>query len=613
MSTNSPTTGYSAMYSVDKYDKLCKSYAVRSGIIPTDDKAAFIKFITKNVVFHGGLAGPLFTISSYFARKLRVISEDLFMNDKLIDLANKLGLFEIQRDIWMSLFMFSNTCCIYFPKQTIKMKCPECNHEYQVNSKNYEYPFTLVGLAWEQDLTRRITSSGKVSSEEKRQHPKQYGIKCTCPACQSVIMGPPQVKWVLSSLGTMMVLNPLMYEVSRNDIGLEKVIIDPKYYEGRLGIGRELEYFDIEGMPWNLVITYASGEMVYEPDEQFYSLLHLNNYVSMGTAGAAVPPVISSVSDLISIDIYKMGNEGLAFSKIDPLYMVSPTNVSGAAFEGNSHTKMRDFVVSGIKAHQEGDINRILYSPAPMNTSALFGDGKRFMSINELMTMQGLVLGAMGMSTEALNGSSGFAGDPVKFSAWNKIMGSVNAEMLDLLDTIFRLVVPKYNNYMLDTEKKKERPKLWMKQLGQTNGGMDLEVKMDLVRQGKIPIDETLDDLGMPSMAIWRSYLKATTLDEERFQTRLSRDVAKLYEEEASREGGEEGGGTGANMHVAKQQIEQEAEGYAQELMQMDDGARKSRTEQLKVQDFVLYSVVIKKLDILHTQQRQQAESQMQQ
>ena len=66
-------------------------------------------------------------------------------------------------------------------------------------------------------------------------------------------------------------------------------------------------------------------------------------------------------------------------------------------------------------------------------------------------------------------------------------------------------------------------------------------------------------------------------------------------------------------MHVAKQQIEQEAEGYAQELMQMDDGARKSRTEQLKVQDFVLYSVVIKKLDILHTQQRQQAESQMQQ
>lgn len=598
---------YSPSYSVDYYDKLCKSYALRSKLVPYDKKDEFIDYLTQQVVFHGGLAGPLGTIASFFSKHIRVITGDDSVRQKVEEMDRQLGLFWTQMTAWLSVFMYSNTCIIYFPKQVIEMSCPNCKAVFAVNDSRYRYPVIIKAMDWEQDGTRRVMSSMRVGPSEKRQHPRQYGISCECPECASTISGVPTTTWVFSAPGKLMVLNPKLFTLEKNDVGHQRVIIDPTYYKGPLLLDKEIDSFHLEGVPWNLAVTYASREMVYDPDPMYYMTFSLREFAALGTAGSAVPPVLSSISDMVTMDIYKMGIEGLAFSKIDPLYVVSPVQNNNAAFDGLSQADFRDFIIQGMKAHQEGDINRVLYSPMPVDVSALFGDGKRFMSIQEIMVTQNMVLGGLGFTNEALNGSSGFSTDPVKFEAWNNVIGEFNARIIILVNNILKLSSVKYYKAVTDPEVDK-RPTLWIPQLSQLNGGLNIQQKLDLVAAGRLPIEEVVEDIGLPSVRLWRQYIKASKLAEERSALELESAVTKMREAYVEQENASENG-EAPNMALARQLIVEEAENTAQELSQLTPQERRSRTEALKTSDYVLYAVVIKKLETINNVQTAEAKA----
>ena len=603
---------YSPSYSIDYYDKLCKSYALRSKIIPYDRKDEFIDYITRTVIFHGGLAGPLSTVASYFSSPLRVLTGDTALRDKVDDVYKKTEAFWAQMSAWLSVFMYNYTCMIYFPKQTISMTCPNCSQTFVVNNPGYQYPIKIVTLDYQEDGTSKMRGNGRLPNSEKRQHPKQYGISCDCPQCGSTIKGAPNTTWCFSNPGKLLVLNPKLFHVDRNDVGQKRLIIDPKYYKGKLELDKEIDWFDLDNVPWNLAVTYASRENIYTPDVNSYMLFSLREFAGIGTSGDSVAPILSSVSDTVAMDIYKMGNEGLAFSKIDPLYIVSPVNNQSGVFEGISQGQFRDFIVQGMKAHQEGDMNRILYSPLPVDTTPLFGDGKRFMSVSELMTYNNMILGALGFSGDALNGGSGMVLDPVRFEAWNNLIREFNNRFIKLMDNIMTLVSVKYSKAKLSDDKDRV-PVLWMQQLSQLNQGMNLQQRMQLAQSGQIPMDELMFDLGMPSMDLWRSYLLETRLNEESFQIRLAREVTTLQQQEAEKEQQDKSIVEGGNMHIAKQAIIQEAEQFAQELAQQDSSYVRSTLDQLSKEDFVTYAVTVKKLDELRTMQRREAEASMQQ
>lgn len=602
----------SPTYTVEYYDKLCKSYALRAKIIPYDHKDEFIDYITRTVIFHGGLAGPLASAASYFSVPVKTISGDESLRRQVASVYQDIEGFWAQMSAWLSIFMYNTTCLIYLPRQTISMNCPNCETEFAINKPSYQYPFKIVALDYEEDGTTRMRSNAGFAEAEKRQHPKQYGISCNCPNCNSRIEGAPSVKWTFSSPGKLLVLNPKLFHVDRNDSGKKRVVIDPEYYSGKLALDKELDWFDLDNVPWNIAVTYASRESIYIPDEKMYMLFSLREFVGIGSSGDSVAPILSSVSDTVAMDIFKMGNEGLAFSKIDPLYIVSPTNVTNPAFEGMSQGQFRDFIIQGMKAHQEGDMNRVLYSPMPVDTSAIFGDGKRFMSVNELMTYNNMILGALGFSGDALNGGSGLVADPVKFEAWNNVIREFNNRFLKLLNTIMELVSVKYYRAKY-SQSKDVLPTIWMPQLSQMNQGMNLQQKMQMAQQGLIPMDELMSDLGMPDMYLWESYLKETKLRDQRFQLELNREVTRINQEEAEREQTDPSVPEGSNMYAAKEAILQQAEQMAQELAGQDTGWIKSYLSDVSQEDFVLYSVVVKKLEELRGIQRREVEAQMQQ
>ena len=604
-------TFYTPSYTVDYYDKLCKSYAIRSKIIPYDNKEEFLDYITRSVVFHGGLAGPLSKIASYFAAPIRVICGDLAIRKYIRSVYKDINARKVHKAAWLSVFMYNYTCMIYFPKQVISMTCPNCGETFPINRKSYEYPFRIVPLDAKEDQTQKIRENARLSVSEKRQHPRQYGILCDCPNCNSRLRGAPQTVWSLTTPGRLTLLNPKLFNVDRNDTGKERVIIDPKYYKGKLKVDVELDWFDLDNVPWNLAVTYATKESVYIPNEKYYMLFSLRDFAGIGSCGDSVAPVLSSLSDTLAMDIYKMGNEGLAFSKIDPLYIVSPVNNTNPAFEGISQAQFRDFIVQGMKKHQEGDINRILYSPLPVDTSALFGDGKRFMSVNELMTYNNMVLGSMGLSGDALSGGSGLPADPVSFDAWNNVLQEFNEKFLTLMDNILTLTSIRYSS--AKNNGRDELPTLWLPQLSQLNQGMNFQQRMQLVQSGQLPMDEMMNDLGMPDLELWRSYLRSSRIDEEKFQIMMSREISRIRQQEAEREQSDPSLEEGGNMHIAKQSIVGEAEQIAQELAGQDTPYVKSYLSDLSQEDYVTYAVVVKKLEELRGIQRREMEAQQQQ
>jgi hypothetical protein len=568
---------------------------VQAEMIPHNDFGEYIDFITRTVAFHSGLAGPISKAAVFFSDPMRITTGDKLLEKNVNAIFRDLKVFWNQYKAWMGVFMYDQVGIIYLPKQNLFMECPECKETFHINGNSYDYPFKIQSLDYDRDSVRKLKNDAKLHSYEKRKHATNYGIGCVCPECNTSFIDTPRQEWDFNSSGRMMVLNPKMFKVETNDAGEDRMIIDPKYYEGPLALDKEIESFHLKGVPWNLAVTYAAKDRVYIPDDKWYMTFSMREYIGVGNAGAGIAPIMSSVSDTISMDIFKMGNEGLALSKIDPLYVVSPHSVNNPAYEGISHQDMRDFMVGGIKAHQEGDINRILYSPIPVTTDALFGDGKRFMHVQEFITFQNFVLGGLGLSADALNGSSGFTADPVMFEGWNKLRQEFNFQYTELVENVLKLVSPKYYENSKTRGENEVKATVWIPNLSQLRGGMDLAKKWELIDQEKLPFDEFTYDLGIPKPELWEESIINSMRQQMKLDLKKGRVAKRLHETEMEKDnaGGSE---SGPNMALARKNILDEAEYYAQELMNMDDGQRRTYLAQIRAEDFVLHAVVMEKL-----------------
>lgn len=589
---NTTTSSYSL--SVERYTNLHASYASRSGLIPYDNKNDLIDYLTKTVIFHGGLAGPLSIIASYFSSNPKIITADSRLEDDIKKLFTTLDLFRKQTIAWTSAFIYNHACLVYLPRQDIEMTCPNCKSSFMINNATYSYPFQIVELNSDQDYTSSIRRDSRLSIEEKNLHPRRYGIKCVCPNCQSKMYGPPNVKWRYHTPGKIVSINPKLVIVDTNDAGEQRVIIDPASYKGKLALYTDLEYFDLIGMPWGLITAYASKEEIYLPDTKYCFIFSLREYAGIGTSGGSASPLISAISDTISLDIFKLGTEGIAFSKINPLYVLSPVQTQSGVWEGMSHQDFKEFILDGVKAHQEGDINRLLYSPMPVDTSALFGDGKRFMSINEMSVYSEMIISGLGFSIDMIRGGSGFTGDPVKFEAWNNIRTHFNDNFIAFLVNICKLTNSRF--YKAEKDETTKKPVIWIKQLSQLNNGLNLSAKWDLADKDRLPIDEVFEDIGIPSSKIWRDVILRQKLEARDFENTLAAALDKQQNDflEANKQ---DAGEDSANIEAATHDIQSKAMDIANQLSQIDEGQKKSQLNSLQKQNFVLYATVVKYLE----------------
>ena len=576
------------MYSVSNYRKSCSNYAIRNEIVP-GKKKELLMFLSRLLAFHGSVFGPIYTSATYFTDKIGIISDDDALVRQVETRLRNMNTFNVFVEAWVNLFIFPQTCMIYFPAQTIEVFC-KCGQTTTISPATYQSTLKIVALESTQSKNYRIRTDGRIPEQIARNYPAEYGLEYTCPHCASLVVSPVTATWNKGATGSLNILNPVLYNVETNDVGLQRIEIDPANYDGYLKLGQELEPFHLMNVPWDLAVTYAAKDRVYVPDTRMYKLLYLRKLSTLGTNGGSMPPAMSSLSDLITSDLLKMGMEAMSLSKIDPLYVASPLQATNIAYDGANHAEFKEFFMQGIKAHQEGDINRLLYSPLGLSIEPIFGDGKRYISIPEIMSLQNSILGQMGMAHDG----TGFTGNPVLYEAMNKTVRNVNDIFIDFMNFILSY---SSDAYYRSSGGYNPAIQLWMPGLSQINNGISVQERLAMVDRGELPTTVKTDILGLPSLKVWRSQNLKELVEQKEFDIKLGKVMTEISNRALNQAEENATQGGGANMKLAKEELMRQGEEIMTELSEMDNGAKQSYIKQLKVKDYPVYAVVSKLLE----------------
>ncbi|OQA17938.1 MAG: hypothetical protein BWY61_02086 [Firmicutes bacterium ADurb.Bin354] len=243
-----------------------------------------------------------------------------------------------------------------------------------------------------------------------------------------------------------------------------------------------------------------------------------------------------------------------------------------------------------IKAHQEGDINRLLYSPLGLSIEPIFGDGKRYISIPEIMSLQNSILGQMGMAHDG----TGFTGNPVLYEAMNKTVRNVNDIFIDFMNFILSY---SSDAYYRSSGGYNPAIQLWMPGLSQINNGISVQERLGMVERGELPTTVKTDILGLPSLKVWRSQNLKELVEQKEFDIKLGKVMTEISNRALNQAEENVTQGGGANMKLAKEELMRQSEDIMAELSEMDNGPKQSYMKQLKVKDYPVFAVVSKLLE----------------
>ena len=595
---------FSGLYTVNNYREIYNNYIMRGGVVPYSNKVAYIKFLTRFYLAHGYLRGLLEKIGALMSQPLHVRAKNAEMGKKCEAFAKQLNYKARQSQSVVAQLLYDYAILMYFPKQDIMVKCPQCETVIHID-RSYPYPFRIIPIPGGVSEYSSVRADYRIPWAERRLYDQPLGIRATCPDCGSEFLQEPTTQWDFKTPGSLHVMNPHLINVYVNDAGKKYVTIDSRYYEGSLMINTDLEYFNVEGLTWDLIKVYASRAKIYLPYPDFYSVFSFNDMCGIGSGGGSVSPTLSAVNDLVSVDVLRMGNEGIAFSKLDPLYIISPTDVSGqGALDIVDRRQVRDFIVEGVKAHAEGDISRAMWSPIPVTAQPLYGDGKRFLNMNELMAFQASIPSVYGFSPSAFQGDSGVIfNDPFNLTMLTNLYEKFRDEFLKLMDNIFMRSIDGYRS-----AKSRGEVELELENISIMKGGLKFDEWFKLLGEGVINMDELLQYLGKPGMKYWLQKRNDSEMEQVKADAELA-EMKKKFETDQTAKANADIKQTGTpNRALAEQQIMEEAQGHVQAMTQFgnDQGQVNSYLDSLTQQSPVLAAVVAKQWQVYKNQLRQQ-------
>lgn len=584
----------SMLYQVNSYTSFYNSYL--ASLIPSGSAKAYIDFLTRLYLTNGPIRGAVTRLSAFLSKDvvINTTREDVkaLINNFLDEVMFK----EKQTSLYQGVLVFDEVALVYLPKEVITMTCTSCDHSFNIDS-TYNMLFTITSLT---DIDKEYSSVKKDSSlpqEKRRTIPKTFGIQCVCPSCGSRFKAKPRTSIDTDTPGVLTIINPLLVETYTNDAGLKFMRINPEEYDGVLSLDTELEYFHIEGLTWNLAVTYASKEVVHYPDRQYYEVFSFNDICSIG-AGASVSPLVSTISDLMHIEVLKRGNEAVAMSKINPLYLLSPMEPSPSSstasrFSTVNESIYRNFILEQVKQHQEGDLNRIVYSNIPVSSNPLFGDGRRFITLQEVAAYSSNVVASLGVTPDALSGSTGIINDPFTLEVMNNLSDKIQRKLIRMLNSIFVKHIPGY------TTLKKENSGviIEMEKVSSSRGTVDYQTVSNLVSAAALPKSDLLKYVGKRSYRDTIRQINEEKIIENEEAYKAEVKARKIQNDQLMRNSDIAAAQGTVDTTTAKNTLISQAEQIINEQLvnMQDQGQIKSFFVRLKQEDPVLHAVVKEK------------------
>lgn len=317
-----------------------------------------------------------------------------------------------------------------------------------------------------------------------------------------------------------------------------------------------------------------------------------------------LPPLLSVMDMFHYTAILRKANEAIASDHLVPFRVIHPAPASGNADPtiSMSLSKWQDSLQYHMKQWRMDKLH-IMYSPVPMGMTQVGGQGRALLTLGEVQEAEKNIVAALGIPLEFLYG--GLTGSGMEATLRlieNQLESHIN-DLLGLLQWIDdkcadflgwdKINVGMVKFRMVDDANAKQVVfQLWMQ--GQQGGQQVIS-------------DRTIADMYDIDLETEERNIKQETLDRIRNEQEMRHQVEALQNSMAEQARAEAQSGGPGPQGYNQQQVIAQADQTVQQLMQVDEGTRKSMLHQLQTEDMVMYSVVIQRLEQQQTSARQQA------
>jgi len=313
-----------------------------------------------------------------------------------------------------------------------------------------------------------------------------------------------------------------------------------------------------------------------------------------------LPPLISVLQLFHYTAILRKANEAIALDHLVPFRVLHPAQASGVADPVTTINleNWKNNLKSNFKQWRRDPLH-MMFAPIPVGVTQVGGQGRALLTLGEVQEAEKSIVAALGIPIEFLYGGLTKSGMEATLRLIENQLATHISDLKDLLQWIdnscakflgwSEIEVDMVPFKMVDDDNKKNMiMQLYM--LGKQSGD-------------QIISDGTIAELNDIDLAKEEDRIKQEQLDTVRRQQELQIEIDKIQNNQATQIQQQSASGTPYNQ----QSIIQKADEYVQQLLQMDEGMRRSALNAMQVEDYVLYSVVIQRLEHATTTQSGQA------
>jgi len=355
-------------------------------------------------------------------------------------------------------------------------------------------------------------------------------------------------------------------------------------------------------LPLALLETIAKGELFKFNDDE---LFHMKADSPAGVeSGWGYPPLITCMPLFYHASVLRKANESIALERIVPMRVMHPQAISGNAdpILSLSMGKFMSEVEDNIEKWRK-DPNHIMMSPVAVGVSQVGGEGRALMVNAEIQQAEDNIIAAMGFPKEFVYGGLSFTGSSVTLRMLENQLESSVFQLTQLL----RWVSGKLGRFL-----GWDACQVSLGDFRMIDDVSQKQLVMQLFQMGMVSKTTVAEAHGI-DVAEERTKIKQENLADARFQKEMELDMMDLQKDisqQARQMAADQQGAGGLNYD--QQAVIGQAEQIAMEFMQTDPGTRKSQLSSLQAEDYVMYSVVIQRLEQLQLDQKNQALQQAQ-
>ena len=446
------------------------------------------------------------------------------------------------------------------------LKCKKCSSSYDVNYVDFKY-----GVA-RAEFKFKCESCGHSGAAE---------IK------DKLIVDPAKIhiiRW-----------DPKSISISHNSLTNESeyYLTIPNDIRSKIQAGNK---HVIGTTPISILKAIKDSDGLYKFDRN--KIYHMKSDAPAGIkSGWGYPLLTAAIPLFHHTMVLRKANEAIALERIVPMRVMSPAATSGAAdpITTISIASFMDDLENNLEAWRK-DPNHIMMSPISVNVQQVGGEGRALMVDTEIQRAEDNIIASMGFPKEFVYGGLSFTGSSVTL----RMLENPLESSVFQINSLLRWVAKSVGLYMgwPDVEVKlgdfKMVDDIQQKQLVMQLFGQNIVSKTTVAEAHGIELTEEQDRV------------KNEALSDARMQQDIQQEMMKLEQALAEQAKAQAQQAQPAGLNYDQQAVIAQAEQVAMDMLNMDEGNRRSQLSALQAEDYVMYSVVIQRMEQLRLDQSRQ-------